>query len=190
IAIARGLGEAHVKATAAATGNVYKQAIEDLAAPVIAIEAEIHHGAEEAAALGPAESVSAFQRDVRDGRPGYVAAVTQPGNHVAYSGEAGPGHGRVLGGVDQLVNAARIEAILRHDGGAVFDVPVGAWNGGARTFHLVADGEAEIRVIGIQNRVGFGIAVGHTVASFLAIRREFRAHDPLDALCDRRIEIH
>ena len=190
VAIARRLGETHVKAAASTARYVNQHAIEHFAVALIAIETVIQHGAEEAATLRDAESVGALQREVRGRRTGYEAAETQPGNHIAHGGETGAGHRRIFGGVNQLVNPAGIEAVLGHDGRAVFDVPVGAGNGSARAFHLVANSQAEVGIVGIENGVGLVIAIRNAVTGFVAIQRELRAYDALDALGDRRIEIY
>ncbi len=69
------------------------------------------------------------------GCAGNAAAEFEPGDHVADSGKSGAGDGRILGSVDQFVDAAGIEAGWKDEIVRAVDVPVTARDGGARPFH-------------------------------------------------------
>src|SRR5262245_40531236 len=106
--VPRGLGEAVVEETEAPAGDVRNQAVKDLAARLVGIEAQVEKVSQESSALRNTKAVRALDRRLAVCQQGVLLArvVTQERHQVAHGGKAGPLHNRPLGLADQLVNIA------------------------------------------------------------------------------------
>ena len=112
VGVARRLGEAMVEAAAAASRDVSDDAIEHLAAGLVLVEAVEQERPEESSALRDPE-----RQGVIDGALGnrerVERAVLQTRDEVADAGGPEPDELRVLGDVDDLIDAVRLEAAFR-----------------------------------------------------------------------------
>src|SRR5437667_9446617 len=108
MAVARGLCEPDIETAAPRSCDMGHDAIEDLAVLFVLVEAVVQVGAQETPALRSAASDRPLHRPLR-------VAVLEVGNHVANGGHTQPGHGRVLRGVYQLIEAAGLESGFGYD---------------------------------------------------------------------------
>ena len=101
----RGLSVAAVELAADAAGDVNVDAVEDPLREVvgIAVEPEVEQVAKEASALRDAEAVHALVRTL---------PVAQEDGGVAEGQQAAADDRRTVGGVDNLIDLARREAVL------------------------------------------------------------------------------
>src|SRR4051812_7118119 len=105
--VARRLGEALIEESAAAARDVRDDAVEGLPVLLIAIEAEVQVGAEEAPALRHAERQRPVDRAGWN-RQRVGRSVFQHRDDVADGGRPEAGHRRILGGVYDLVDLVRL----------------------------------------------------------------------------------
>ena len=171
-----------------------QNAVEDTAVLFIAVESIVKKRAQEPSALGDAESVGALDIVFRIAQDCPRAAVFQKRDQVANGGWAQAHQDGILGGVDHFIDLAGLESRGHHHSRAIFDVPVRARHGATRALAPVANGQRELRIIGIQRRVRNMIAIGERVAGLSAIEDQLGAHETGDVLIavasDRCVEPH
>ena len=176
-------GEAKVEAALAAAGDVDERPVEDRFAVLVHVEAAQQHGLDQPSGLRDAEDQAALR-----GWPARQRIVAQIGEQIADARHSDRDHGRIARGIDELIDAPRLEAARERDlgrGGAVLrrhERPSAARDQFGFTVRPVALGEHGIGRAGARRRIGGAEKAGEASGG------PRRVHDQLigDLAGDRR----
>ena len=118
--VARRLAEAVIERAAARAADLIEHAVEHLASLLVLVEPLVEEMPEEPSALrhAPADRVAKARRRIVRRR-----VVLQEADQIARAGQAAAEHARVGGAIDDVVDAAGLEAAVERHGPAVDEAP-------------------------------------------------------------------
>ena len=177
--VARGLPEAVIERSAAGAADLIEDAVEDTAAALVLVESLIEEMAQEPPGLrdAPAHRPAQPRRGIA-----IALGVLQEADEIARAGEADANDTRARGPVDDVVDAAGLEAALERDRLLIDELPFLARDQRRRIEAAIAHRHPVLSAQRIDDGVGLVAAIGEPLGRAARAGNEIAAHEPGDRL--------
>ena len=168
-----------VERSASGAAHLIEDAVEHLAPLLVLVEALIEEVPQKTAALrdAPADGVTEARHRVVRGR-----VVLHEADQIARAGQADADHPGIGAAIDNVVDAAGLEAAVEGDGAAVDEVPARARDDLTLRGRIVAHRHRVVGTVRIQHRIGLVRAIGDRCGVGALVEDEVAANEAGDPL--------